>query len=105
MSNAILILQARAARELGIPWEVFDSLTPSELAAISSEAKQEWISEQKVADARTARLIAAIYRAAGAKDVKEENFMPDYKEKPEPIKPQTNEQMTRILKAMAKMMG
>lgn len=84
MNHSLLVLQARAARELGIPWGVFDSLTPAELAAIAEDHKESWIAEQKVRDARVARMTAAIYRAAGAK-VKESEFMPSY-EPPQPMK-------------------
>jgi len=77
VNDFLLTLQARAAREFGVPWGVFDSLTPTELAAIAADEKKNWIAEQKLQDARIAKLGSAIYGAQGVK-VNPEDFMVDY---------------------------
>jgi len=103
--SQITVLQARAAREYGIPWEQFPYLTPSELAAIAKDYRQSWVTEQKLADARAAKTIAAIYTAAGAKDVKAEDWMPEYEGDQPKRKNQTNEEMIDTFKAVFGMLG
>lgn len=91
-----LVLQARAAREFGVPWEVFDFLTPAQLEAIAKDAQKRWLIEQKQADRRTARIIVAIYRLHGAKGAKEEHFLPQYvEEKPTETDPEKEGEIYR----------
>jgi len=72
-----IVLQARAAREFGVPWEAFDTLTPAELEVIAQDYRKSWIAEQKLNDARTALIAAAVYRCHGGK-LKESDLMPEY---------------------------
>jgi hypothetical protein len=78
----LIVLQARAAREFGVPWEAFDTLTPFELEMIAEDYKKSWIADQKLNDARAARVAAAAFQSRGHK-IKESDFMPDYSEKTE----------------------
>lgn len=87
-----LVIQARAAREFGVPWEAFDSLTPSDLAKIAEDHRKTWVQEQKLADMRAARIAAAVYRSYGQK-VKESQFLNDYEEPKEKPKAQSFAEM------------
>ena len=73
-------LRARAAREYGVPWDVFPTLTPAQLDEIARDTFEIWAAKQKEQDKRLARLLCHLYRVHGAKDVRPEIFMPDYSE-------------------------
>ena len=103
MSVSLIVLQARAARDYGVPWDAFDTLTPFELSQIAEDYNKTWTDGQKLKDSRAANIAAAVYRCAGQK-VKESDFFHDYGDKP-PVKRQTNEEMIARIKLMFGIMG
>lgn len=79
MDDEWLKLQARAARSFGVPWDQFDYLTPAQLAMITEDSNDEWLSKQKAIDNMLALVACCVMRAAGAKSAKPQHFLPKYK--------------------------
>ena len=97
----LLTLQAKAARSYGVPWSEFDYLTPWELRLIAEDALEEWRNKQLANDNMMAQIAACVMRAAGAKHVRLETFLPDYhkknKKRMNRSKAQTPEEMAAVL--------
>jgi len=92
--NDLIQLQAKAARAYGVPWNEFDYLTLSELASIANDEHEEWLGRQLAMDNMLATVACCIYKAAGAKHVRPEQFLPPYQKQPKQVNKAASTQQT-----------
>ena len=77
-------IQAKASRDWGVPWEVFDRLELSQLIQIAEGYNEEQRNREKLTDARLAQLQLTLCRLHGDKKTKLEDFLPKYQEPEKP---------------------
>jgi len=84
ITQIVLSLQARAFRIHGIPWDVFPTLTPKELAILDKDVREEFEAKEEIWDARFANLMHITYvmnAGAKSKKLKPQDFMPQRRQK------------------------